>query len=326
MTIRDTIDIDRVIQLLFNGVSYTDIGVILTNDYNIDVSRNVIAGIHRDLKSGVLRPSKAIPQDRGWVSTYVYGVETPERGAIPVFTGHPTIYGDAVVISDVHLPLTDYAFAETVVARGRFFGVRRLIIAGDLLDNASRNKFRRKTAPASFSKGLEMSRKLLQFYGEWFEEIWFEPGNHDDWFLEDMEGDLIFDDFAQLLVTDEVRSKFIATPYDRVTLISGDEPYTIPHQSEVSVYHLKVAEDLAFKFNTNMIIPHQHTTAQGFDRYNHYVLFAIGGLHEPDMQSYLQLKTSKRPSQQKGYAIVVDGQGFLISNDHRLTKPDQYMG
>lgn len=317
---RTDLDLDYIVQGLLSNKTYDTIAKRETTRLSVNeemiVTRNMIAGIRRDLVAGVLRPSTASQTDDRYIKTYVWGVE-PDNGGLPLFIGHPQLDGDAVVISDIHAPFTDFTFAEKPNAVGKEYGVKRLFIAGDLLDAGTQNKFRKKVAPPSFSTDLAIARKLLEFYAEWFEEIWFLPGNHDDWFLENQEGNIDMQDMYHLLRGDQLKGKLIVSGYDRATLNSSGELWTLPHQAEAGTYSLKVGEQLAWKYQTNMVIPHQHNHAIGFDRYKHYVIVDIGGLHDQNKMSYMQLKTSTRPEFDKSFAVIKDGGVEVITDDAR---------
>jgi len=317
---RNELDIDYIIQSLLTGKSYSDIAnretTRLSTEKDVIVSRSMIAGIHRDLKEGTLRPSQQKRIDDKYIPTYVWGVE-PDNGGLPLFIGHPQIDGDAVVISDVHAPFTDYEFAEKPNEVGEHYGVKRLIIAGDLLDSGTQNKFRKKVRPPTFSTDLEMGRKLLAYWSEWFDEMWFLPGNHDDWFLENEDGDINIQDIYHLLRGDSLRGMFIDTPYARVTLNSSGEVWTIPHQAENNVTSLVTGEKLVNKYRTNVIVPHQHNHAWGYDRYGHNVIVDIGGLHDENKMAYMTLKTSTRPKFDKSFAVIIDGGFDVITPDAR---------
>ena len=317
---RDMLDLDFIIQQLFLGTSYTEIARLeshrLSADGELEATRNHIAGIHRDLKRGALRATQQKRIDAKYIPTYIWGVEK-DNGGLPLFIGHPEIDGDAVIVSDVHAPFTDYNFAEKPNEVGEHYGVKTLIIAGDLLDSGTQNKFRKKVRPPTFSTDLEMGRRLLEYWADWFDTIWFEPGNHDDWFLENEDGDIDINDMYHLLRGDSLRGKFIVTPYDRITLNSSGELWTIPHQAENSVNSLTVGEKLAWKYQTNMIVPHQHNHADGYDRYGRYIIVDIGGLHDENKMAYMTLKTSTRPKFDKSFAVVKDGGYAIITPDRR---------
>lgn len=320
MITRQDLDMEFVNRELHRETPYSVIAYKEAERLGVDpsqVSRSMISGIHRDLKNGKLTVTSNQPTSQDWIPTYRFGIDK-DNGGVPLFVGHPRIDGNAVVISDPHFPATDYAEVERVNATGKRYDVKRLIIAGDLLDGATQNKFKRKVRPATMDTELNLGKQALQFWLEWYDEIWFEPGNHDDWFLENLDGELSINSLGRLLGMDEMGGRFIVTPYDRIHLFNGGQEWVIPHQKESSVNPLSVPEKLAWKYEANIVVPHQHKTAWGYDRYGRYVLIAIGGLHDQDKMAYVNLKTSTKPTYNKGYVVLENGSFDLVVPDPRV--------
>lgn len=321
---RNDLNLQSVIAELIKGTPYSKIAeqqqqqLRETFDRDVAVSRGLISGVARDLKNGKLLSNMQQKLDE-YIPSYRWGVD-PDNGGIPLFISHPNFDGDAVVVSDVHAPKTDIALAESVNKAGRYYGVKTLIIAGDLFDGSASGRWARKVRPATFQQEISVARQLVRYWYNWFDRIIFEPGNHDDWFLYSNEGHLGFTQYAEWLTYElslEQRNNFIVNPYDRLTLVSSGIEWTIPHQAESSVTSLKVGEQLTFKFETNVVVPHQHNTAQGYDRYRRYVIVDIGGLHNAAAMDYVNLKTSTAPVYDNGYVVLVDGGYELIAPDQR---------
>ena len=313
---RSDLNLNRVIQNLLRGLSYTEIADEEARHFDgATVGRGLIAGIARDLKNGSLTPSAA--GINSGLSTYVYGVEQ-DNGGMPLFIGHPVLEEDAaIVISDIHIPKTRYDIVDSVNKSAVYYGAKTLIIAGDLFDFGSQARFKRKVRPTPTSEDFRISRDMMAFFLEKFKSVKFIPGNHDDWFLENQEGNLTVTDLARLSVNPEDFNYVEFYAYDRMTLISSGIEWVIPHQSDSSVYSLKVAEQLSTKFHANVVVPHQHNTALGYDRYNRYVLADIGGLHDRNLMDYVSLKTSVAAIYDNGYAAIIDGAIELIVPDDR---------
>lgn len=320
MITRDNLDMNFVNKELHRGTPYSVIAYKEAERLGVDpsrVSRSMISGIHRDLKNGKLLVASGQQTTREWVSTYRFGID-PDNGGIPVFVGHPRIDDNAIVISDLHFPATNYQEVERVNERGQYYGTKTLIIAGDLLDGATQNSFRQKVRPATFETELNLGRQALAYFAEWFDQIWFEPGNHDDWVMENMDGNLSINALGRMLGMDALGGKLIVTPYDRIHLFNGGQEWVIPHQKEASVNPLSVLEKLSWKYQANIVGPHQHKTAWGYDRYGRYVLISIGGLHNQDHMGYVNLKTTTKPNYNNGYVALIDGTFELIVPDPRV--------
>jgi len=315
MAIRDRLDLEYIAAALLQNKTFKQIAERETTRLGIKVSRNVIAGVSRDIKSERLSLSRKNRRQ----DTYRYGIE--EEKGIPVFNGHQTLTGDVVVISDIHLPKTDFDLAERVVDVARYYGIKKLHIAGDLFDAGSSAKHhKRKVRPPTISYELKKGRELLKYYANWFNEIWFTPGNHDDWFMENLQGDLEFFDFAEMLtIVPGLRTILRTSPYDRITHYSGGQKWVVSHQQNYSKNKLVIGNIMAQKFQANVVVTHNHFSAIGLDEWGRYIILDIGGLHEPSMFDYVQLKTNKMPNMNKGFGIIIDGRGELWTDNPYLT-------
>lgn len=310
---------------LLRGSTYTSIANEMTDRYGIVVTRSTVAGIARDIKArrldlGASHEAPKLVRPK----TYIYGREEPN--GLPVFTGHPTLEVDKLaVVADLHLPYTNYKFVEKVPIIMKRHKIKDLLIAGDFVEGDSRHH-RHRVRRATFSEQLKYARKTLEFFLEVAERVFMLPGNHDEWFIYDTDGELSVEDTMRLMVPSGYEGRVVAIPYDRIQVISGGEAWTIPHQAGASVDPLRIGRELALKFQTSVITPHQHLSAEGWDKYNRYRVISVGGLHDPDMFDYIQLKTTTMYNPNLGMAVLDNGRGILITPDSRQTDWRKYGG
>lgn len=309
------------------GNTYSAIAAEMTDKYGQPVTRSTIAGIARDIKSnrlslGVGKPAPRLDRPQ----TYIYGEEEPNNG-FPVFTGHPVIERDKLLVAaDFHLPYTDYRFAEKIPKIMKRHKIKSILIPGDFLDGDSRHH-KHRVRRATLSEQLKYARKMLAYLlDEGAEEIFILPGNHDEWFVYDTLGELSIEDNMALMVPQGYEGRVTAFPYDRIQVTSKDTVWTIPHQAGASADPLRVGRELALKFQTNVITPHQHLSAYGWDKYDRYSVISIGGLFDKDMFDYIQLKTTTMYNPNRGLAVLDNGQGILITPDERQTNWSKYGG
>jgi len=254
-----------------------------------------------------------------WASTYRYGVQPNDENAVPIFNGRLVLEGDYLVLNDLHIPAIDPPWLERAVEVAKYLGIKKCLIAGDFFNGDGVSRHPKKKSPYPFSKEVEMGRECLAWLAQSF-DIVLEPGNHDDWFIFNNGGQIEFTDAAKMLVdSDAVRKRFRVTNYDRVTVINAGESWTVPHQSSYSKDTLKVDSLLAQKYQTNMIIPHQHISGKGPDLFNRYVVIDSGGMFNPYRFGYVQLKTSTRREMNQGFVTLLDGWAELWTPDPRMT-------
>lgn len=318
---RHQLDMDFVIPALLRGDTCSSIAKRESQRLGIPITKNTIIGVKRDLKNQKMRVAKSPAPS---AKTFIYGQEE-NNGGLPLYIGHLEVeLSKAVVINDLHLPYMDYDFAARVGDVVKYYGIRDVVVAGDVFHGEQKSPWRRKSGSAWKTTTLRHDINQADAYftylaGCGVQTFYMYPGNHDAWLTDDWYGDLAFADLISMMHNDEIRKRTIVTPYDRMTVWHDGHKWVIPHQAAYSVYNLAVGNDLAQKFQANIITTHQHTSAQGWDRYNRYVVIDSGGLHHPDLTPYLRLKTTKYPEPKQGFVSFVDGAVDLWTPDTRTT-------
>jgi predicted phosphodiesterase len=303
-------DYRRILDLARQDIPYAQIAGQFSKEKNTVISKNVIVGIMRDIRNRVI---PIVGQDHA-----IYGVGEASSD-LPIFMGELDIEGDATIISDVHIPLTDYKFLRTVIPLSERLRVKQLIIAGDLFDMHSQSSFPSDYPVTPIISEIKIGRAAIKEFFTYFDRVYYFIGNHELRLMRTFQGGLPFSMFMEIITPEVESGKMVVSPYDRAFLYSGDQTWGIFHQKNTSVNSLSVGEKLAHKYQCNTIVTHQHNTALGYDRYGNYVVVDIGGLHEPKFTGWTQLKTTTGPRHDKGYATVIEGQVQLWTPDNRVT-------
>lgn len=326
------LDYDYIVSALMSKVSYAAIASRESERLCRDVTRNTIAGIHRDLKQGRLSVTNAIKARSAHLPTllnrpeYVYGKERPIAGGIPVFTGHLTLDLDRVMIwNDLHGTKVDAKFLYQTREVRKYYGIKHLIIAGDIGDNGAISKHRRRSIKleANLADEIEIISDILDFAveDEGYEGVAILPGNHDLWLIEALDGAVAFSHVMRSMArTDNVRKRLLITDYDRVTLNSGNRTWTIPHQVGYSSIPLVIAQKMSERFETDIYTTHQHISAGPIkSRNGKHVLMDVGGLFDPNKLQYSQMHTFPNPREmEQGFGTIIEGVGTVWTPE-RLT-------
>lgn len=310
---------DYVASLLMGGhMTYQEIADHLTAKYGVHVSRSTIAGIKRDMKANkvtIFMPKRVNQLDPiPSISSYIYEVEENSNvHALPKFIGHPEINVDRIAVaSDFHSPYIDKELVQKLTDDAVYYGIDKLLIPGDLIDGL-RTTHKRKTAGVSLGRQYAYTRELISYLFQFFETIVYTQGNHDDWMTFETNGEITSADAYYWLGGEAYGDRFVVSEYDRSTVYSGGQKWVVPHQRNFASNPLTVANKLAHKFQANIITPHIHQTGKGIDQYGRYVLMAIGGMFDPTMMEYLNLKTTTGIVPTPGYGLILDGKGFTRS-------------
>ena len=240
-----------------------------------ELTGEVLYSAWKDADGNTLRSKQAIADFHGLTYGQVAGrigryVQTLEEGAPPekpqlfmVNLGSPIEEtGDAVVVSDIQAPTTDLDWARLVVPVAQQYNIRRLILNGDSLNVDWLSGYTAIVQQPRASQEIDAISYLLEEWSRWFEDIIYMPGNHETRFLRANMGNLNIENLVSLFHAPKVR----ATNFDHMTLHTEQGKWFIAHGSSYSVNQLVVAEQMALKYQANVIVGHQHHAAMGYDR------------------------------------------------------------
>lgn len=256
-------------------------------------------------------PSWARRGPRFAVSAYVYRGERPSA-SVPRFTGYWELEGDFLVINDVHIPATNWAFAELAlqVAETHLPRPRRCILVGDLINGDALSRWEDLVMCTPLEDELDYANQYLNVLGGVFDEIWFMRGNHEDRLLKSLRGQLNAPQFLRM-VSDNTRVHY--STYSKCTVSSGGELWRLTHQRAYRKRKLSVANELAMKYKAHIISAHQHHSAQGRDDSNTYTIIDSGGLHDSELMAYVQLDDTTSPVMCNGFVLLREGVGTLFT-------------
>lgn len=234
-----------------------------------------------------------------------------DRPRLPVFDGEPHVSGDCVVAGDFQLPTTDFQFAGVLRDVAEAAGIKTLLIVGDWVNVDAFSRFEHIVPPISFETEVRASVELMAHYAEWFDTIWLALGNHEHRLLKIMGGDIDNSMLGRLLST--AGGKLHVTPYSQIVIHSGGQTWRATHQANYSKIKGRVGDDLAQKFQCNIVVHHQHHAGKIMDRYGRYVIIDNGGLHDSSKMAYVSLRDSTSPSMTKGFTVIQNGVGELVT-------------
>ena len=246
---------------------------------------------------------------------------------VAAFNGALELNGDEgggiIIAGDLHAPATDWDMAARVAGIGRKYlrKPRRLILAGDLLNADAYSPFTALLPPPSF----EVERQAAQYaIGQWlevFDEIDIIPGNHDFRFFKLFEGAFseggLIDIFRALLTGDK-RVRYSLYPYLTVNCARTGK-WRICHPAEYGQILLSKARKLATRYQSHLILPHQHYAAMGIHENGNYAVVDLPALADYEKLAYVQLSSKSNPSMQCGFGAILNGAFHLFTKNEALT-------
>lgn len=253
------------------------------------------------------------PATQAWLKfdEYVFAGLDTESVQLPRFTGEPHIEGDCIVAGDFQLPTTDFEFAERILTLGRALNIKTLLIVGDWVNVDAFSRYDHIVPPIPFAMEVAASVQLMSRYAEWFDTIWLALGNHEHRLVKLMKGDISGSMLGRLLSA--AHGKLRITPYSHIVIHSGGQTWRATHQVNYSKIKGRVGDELAQKFQCNIINHHQHHASKMMDRYGRYVVIDNGGLFDVDKMSYVKLRDSTSVGMTQGFTVLLNGVGHLIT-------------
>lgn len=235
-----------------------------------------------------------------------------------LFKGHITLEqplefeGDAMIVSDIHVPCTNLEVADRVidVARKYLRRKRRLIINGDLFNMDFASYFASIVVPPTWAHEKNAAKVILEHWLNFFDDIAILPGNHERRLPRMADGNFTMEDIRKM-VTDS--AKVQTTEHGHVLLHSGGRVFRVTHGKNYSINQLWVANDLAHKFEQHIISGHQHHGAIGMDRFKRYILVDVPALVDQKQLAYVTLDDTKMPNMACGFALVKDGEPMIFA-------------
>lgn len=292
--------------------------VQLSREFGYNDVSSLRRRMNRYMRGGETPVREKVPAPKP--ETYIYRGQTPLE-AIPVFTGADHLALDECMITgDVHLPTTNFRFLDRMcrVADRHMQGNRTLLIVGDII-NGDKDSYHPRNYPSASRAGeFRLAEETIDFLLSYFDEIVLTPGNHmRNRMFTVLDGDIDMDQAVRLLTphTDRV----FMSAYDYIQVTSGEEKWTLCHQYSYSPTKLVKANELAQKYQSNVISFHQHHTAIGRDKYNRYTIVDVGGHHDSDYMGYVNLVPNTMPVMCNSFVFMRNGTAHLLSPDKTFT-------
>ena len=212
--------------------------------------------------------------------------------------------GDFIIVGDVHVPYTDYQFAQLVGRVADKTKINRLIIAGDFFDMDGWSRFQNIVTPANWVQERTAAKIMIADWLETFSEIYTLQGNHDRRLTKWAAGQLDESDVWGMIDTS---SKLHHSKYSWCKITSAGVPWRVTHPANYGRNQLTVASELANKFQSNILSWHEHHHAHGWDTYKRWVVVNGGTLVDPCKLAYVTLEDNRMAGMAAGFVVLRNG-------------------
>lgn len=227
------------------------------------------------------------------------GVSLPEPRA-PRRDDWPRIPAPALILSDLHVPSHDPAWIKHCVERAIGLNVRRLVIAGDLLDFGHLSKWGQERDWTTEDE-VQDARLLVMWLRQYFESIHIFPGNHDAR-LSRMLNRELSSRIVLEWITGANEAPNVAIHWHHHAYVG--ERWIVAHPRNYSRLPAKPALELAMNLRRHVAIGHTHKFALSRTPDGHHWAVEIGMCADAARMAYKQQELSTHPKSSLGGLII----------------------
>ncbi len=234
-----------------------------------------------------------------------------ENLTIPVFRGDLKLpMDDYLITCDYHSPYYSVLWHNRTLAIADKFGVKKIIIVGDLIDFGFASHYYSDHKPGIDDESDE-NRRLVHSLLDAFDEVYLVKGNHEDRLGRQTNGMVQARYLLELWAGRDYGKRFHYSLYDKLTI--GNE-WLLVHPKSYSIISTKVAKILASKFHKNILNTHGHFLGYGYDISGKYYAADIGGVFDKEKIEYKNIKTTTHPEWVNGFAVLKNGHPYLFDD------------
>ncbi len=217
------------------------------------------------------------------------------------------LHGNFAVTSDWHIPYFDTQLSDSLLNVCAKKKVRKLIIAGDLLNLDAVSTFLSRNY--DINEELRQAERILQVLSEQFAEVYVIPGNHDFRLARKLEVPISFEYVLRMFCN---ARNVATTEYDFVELTSGEKRWRVCHPKNYSQIKGRIAYRLAGKYECNVVSAHGHFFGMVVSESGKYLCVDSGGMFDKGKIDYFW-RTTTYPDWNQGFVLLIDGIPELYS-------------
>jgi len=257
-------------------------------------------------------------------------------------------YSDSLVLSDVHAPRHDALLLTRAMKVAKTAGIKRLIIAGDLLDFDQISRHPKQGGKMlSAAEAIAVGVKILDQLTGWFDEIIVLKGNHDARLQTLVEraaenrseaaktlallapGDeqlehrqryikILSNWITNLAPRTAPKVKFLAQPVCFLFGPPGLPHWRVTHPRAYSRHAPTVEKKLSIKFDQPVLGTHGHIFGLSITPNGKYPVCQFGCSTRPEAHYYLFENETDHPKWVQGFCTVISGRLKLYTNNPYL--------
>ncbi|MEM4217471.1 MAG: metallophosphoesterase family protein [Candidatus Methanomethylicaceae archaeon] len=212
---------------------------------------------------------------------------------------------NALVISDLQIPYLNVELFSLAIRIGVASGVKRVIVAGDILNLDTISSWPQLTPPPSLKEELYIARERLEELCMNFSEVYCIMGNHDARFVRHLQGELSLADLG-------LPGKWSQHWYCYLGR------WMIVHPDGATSF--RSLQDMADTYQSHVIAGHTHLWGMTKSRSGLYEVVQIGCMCDESRIPYMALKRHRGPRWIGGFAVIQENICYLYDEERARRK------
>ena len=246
-----------------------------------------------------------------------FGIDSPHIKQRPVLVPREDVffelYGDALVVSDLHLPLMQFEILGDAIEDALAAGIKQCVIVGDLLNGDALANHEEKQESAGMSTEIEHATHALVMILESFDAVYVTRGNHDRHAAKALKLGKQFDKALRLLLADvdpELLKKLHVSNKDRCYVDTLNGRWLLAHTYTYSRIAMTYPMKLAVRYNIHVPAAHRHHHGVCVAPNGKYAV-ELGGLFDAQRMAYIWDWTNDLPEMVNGFMLLINGRPRL---------------
>lgn len=227
------------------------------------------------------------------------------------------IEGDMIVSSDWHLPLVDVDMVMKLILVAKKFGLKKMALVGDFINFETIAHWDQENMDVDLRMELESAEEMLEILFDWFDEIYWCFGNHDDRLTRLFNFQLQPTEFGRL-ITDQIGKKLFISSHPYMILNNGSK-WRLTHPKNFSILTNRVPTKLADKYRCNVLGAHGHHQGISFDTSGRDLCGDLGCLTDYEKTHYIMFKDTTHPIWNMGFGMIRNGAYYMFSENRKAT-------
>jgi len=220
-----------------------------------------------------------------------------------------TLFGDALLLFDIHAPYHDAGWINTVIDLALSWGIKQVGIGGDVIDLNAFSKYGRRLGVEADDE-IRATEQIVTTLARTFERIVYCGGNHEVRLARVTDQKLALDRIMRLWVS---AKNVEISDYHWFQLETDGGRYYIEHPKNASIHATVVPKKLCSRFHCHVIAGHGHLWGMTRDDSGKYWAIDSGICADPQRLDYYALEHNARPAMMQGAVIVKGGTPVALS-------------